>query len=65
MDLAQREGKYPVPRQAPVTMGVEFSGIIETVDSTHGSFKPGDEVFGLAYGGKLHSSSVLSIIKLF
>ncbi len=29
MDLLQRVGKYPVPPQAPKTMGVEFSGIIE------------------------------------
>ncbi|KAK6338767.1 hypothetical protein TWF696_009579 [Orbilia brochopaga] len=54
MDLSQREGKYPVPAGAPKTLGVEFSGVIE---KTHGgaseidSFKVGDEVFGLAYGG--------------
>ncbi|KZF20116.1 NADPH2:quinone reductase [Xylona heveae TC161] len=53
MDLLQREGKYPVPSQAPATMGVEFSGIIEsrTNEDAERSFKVGDEVFGLAYGG--------------
>jgi putative PIG3 family NAD(P)H quinone oxidoreductase len=52
MDLLQREGQYPVPPQAPKTLGVEFSGVIDTVAS-QGSrdFKAGDEVFGLAYGG--------------
>lgn len=52
MDLLQREGKYPVPPQAPSTMGVEFSGIIQSFgDDAEHDFKVGDEVFGLAYGG--------------
>jgi len=52
MDLIQREGHYPLPPQAPKTLGVEFSGVVEAVaaDATDG-FRPGDEVFGLAYGG--------------
>lgn len=52
MDLIQRRGFYPLPPQAPATLGVEFSGVVEAVgpDAT-GSFKAGDEVFGLAYGG--------------
>ncbi len=53
MDLLQREGKYPVPPQAPATLGVEFSGVIETTASeVESGFKAGDEVFGLAYGGE-------------
>lgn len=52
MDLLQREGHYPVPPQAPQTLGVEFSGIIEALgDQPERGFKVGDEVFGLAYGG--------------
>lgn len=52
MDLLQREGRYPVPPQAPETMGVEFSGVVESLGAeTTGDFKVGDEVFGLAYGG--------------
>jgi len=56
MDLLQRRGPYPLPPQAPKTLGVEFSGTIEsfgpgTDPQTTGGFKPGDEVFGLAYGG--------------
>ncbi|ESZ92369.1 quinone oxidoreductase [Sclerotinia borealis F-4128] len=52
MDLLQREGLYPVPSQAPKTLGVEFSGTIESLgtDIKEG-FNVGDEVFGLAYGG--------------
>jgi NADPH:quinone reductase-like Zn-dependent oxidoreductase len=53
MDLLQREGKYPVPPQAPSTLGVEFSGVIKSVgDQNESDFGVGDEVFGLAYGGK-------------
>jgi putative PIG3 family NAD(P)H quinone oxidoreductase len=52
MDLLQRVGQYPVPPQASKILGVEFSGIIESVgDKPERSFKVGDEVFGLAYGG--------------
>ena len=52
MDLLQREGHYPVPPQASKTLGVEFSGTIESLGSdAEKGFKKGDEVFGLAYGG--------------
>ena len=52
MDLLQREGYYPVPPQAPKTLGVEFSGHIESLgESIKEGFKKGDAVFGLAYGG--------------
>ena len=52
MDLLQREGKYPLPPQAPSTMGVEFSGVIAEIGiNTWNGFKTGDNVFGLAYGG--------------
>ncbi|KAI9736279.1 MAG: hypothetical protein M1834_001165 [Cirrosporium novae-zelandiae] len=51
MDLIQREGHYPVPPQAPSTLGVEFSGTVAELASDGSDFKVGDEVFGLAYGG--------------
>lgn len=52
MDIIQRRGFYPVPPQAPKTLGVEFSGTIESFGpGDHGDYKEGDEVFGLAYGG--------------
>jgi NADPH:quinone reductase-like Zn-dependent oxidoreductase len=62
MDLLQREGKYPVPPQAPKTLGVEFSGMIEEVNGDGGKegFKKGDEVFGLAYGGAYAEYIVVS-----
>lgn len=61
MDLLQREGYYPVPPQAPRILGVEFSGTIESFGETpERSFKVGDEVFGLAYGGASESISCVS-----
>jgi len=52
MDLLQRNGSYPVPPQAPKTLGVEFSGTIESLgEGCKDGFKVRDEVFGLAYGG--------------
>lgn len=49
MDLLQRLGNYPLPPQAPETLGVEFSGTIEQSESSQ--FAVGDKVFGLVYGG--------------
>ena len=49
MDIMQRQGLYPLPPGAPEILGVEFSG--EVVDGGKSSWKEGDEVFGLAYGG--------------
>ncbi|KAI0417198.1 zinc-binding dehydrogenase [Xylaria grammica] len=60
MDLLQREGLYPLPPQAPLTLGVEFSGTIESLGlplssspaaDSPGLLRAGDAVFGLAYGG--------------
>lgn len=56
MDIIQRRGFYPLPPQAPATLGVEFSGVVVEAVAGSGSdaatdFKEGDEVFGLAYGG--------------
>jgi NADPH:quinone reductase-like Zn-dependent oxidoreductase len=49
MDLLQRNGQYTVPPQAPKTLGVEFSGIVESLgEGCKDGFKVGDEVFGLA-----------------
>jgi NADPH:quinone reductase-like Zn-dependent oxidoreductase len=61
MDLSQRAGQYQVPPQAGPILGVEFSGTIEGLGENvandnsddYESFDIGDEVFGLAYGGKL------------
>ncbi len=53
MDLLQREGQYPVPPGTSKILGVEFSGLIVGLGpDVSESFKVGDEVFGLAYGGQ-------------
>lgn len=68
MDLLQREGKYPLPPQAPSTMGVEFSGTVEEFGEAEGAdsngFKIGDEVLGLAYGGAYAEYIVVSLAML-
>ncbi|CZR66514.1 related to NADPH quinone oxidoreductase homolog PIG3 [Phialocephala subalpina] len=54
MDIMQREDKYPYPLlpESGKIMGVEFSGVVEERGKECKSdFKPGDKVFGLAYGG--------------
>jgi NADPH:quinone reductase-like Zn-dependent oxidoreductase len=52
MDLSQRLGKYPVPPQAGLILGVECSGIaVEVGAEAADRFAVGDEVFGLTYGG--------------
>ncbi|KAI1363847.1 zinc-binding dehydrogenase [Xylaria arbuscula] len=62
MDLLQREGKYPLPPQAPLTLGVEFSGTVASLgpplpssssssSSSDSPLREGEAVFGLAYGG--------------
>lgn len=53
MDISQREGRYPVPPQAGPILGVEFSGTVAELGDITGtaSWKVGDEVFGLVYGG--------------
>jgi putative PIG3 family NAD(P)H quinone oxidoreductase len=64
MDLLQRQGNYPVPPQAPATLGVEFSGVIVSLGSAASdgghSWKVDDEVLGLAYGGAYAEYIVVS-----
>ena len=51
-----------MPPQAPKTLGVEFSGIIESLgNEAEAEFRAGDEVFGLAYGGESLRCSDLTI----
>lgn len=65
MDLLQRMGMYPVPPQAPSTLGVEFSGTVEGFgegsEKDRQGFEVGDEVFGLAYGGAYAEFIVVSV----
>lgn len=43
-------GQYPLPPGVSTILGVEFSGVIDSVQP-NSSFKLGDEVLGLAFGG--------------
>ena len=50
-DVFQRQGFYPPPEGAPVTLGLEASGIVVAAGSDVDGFSVGDEVFGLIAGG--------------
>ncbi|OBZ81565.1 Quinone oxidoreductase PIG3 [Choanephora cucurbitarum] len=59
MDLLQREGKYPVPPGASPILGVEVSGVVESVGKEVTNFQPGQAVFGLMPGGGYAQYAVL------
>ncbi len=50
-DLVQRQGKYPPPPGDSEILGLEVSGIIESVGSAVNEWKPGDRVLALVGGG--------------
>ena len=53
-DIMQRDGEYPVPPNAGRILGLEFAGVIAEMgdgNDNDASFKVGDQVFGLVYGG--------------
>lgn len=50
-DLMQKAGKYPPPKGESELLGLEMSGVVETVGQKVSRFKPGDFVFGLLGGG--------------
>lgn len=45
-DALIREGKSVIPQPLPLTLGSDFSGIVEAVGSGVSDFKLGDEVYG-------------------
>ncbi len=51
MDLLQKWGRYPVPKDASPILGVDCSGTVIKVGPKVSRFKIGDEVFGLLQGG--------------
>ncbi|KAI9256180.1 quinone oxidoreductase [Sporodiniella umbellata] len=51
MDILQRQGKYPVPPGGSPILGVEVSGVVESVGEKVTQFNIGDSVFGLMPGG--------------
>lgn len=50
-DIAQKNGFYPPPPGASEILGLECSGIIESVGKKVSSKKPGEEVIALLAGG--------------
>jgi NADPH2:quinone reductase len=51
VDLLQRTGVYPVPKEAPPTLGLEAAGEICAVGEGVGRWKLGDQVMVLVVGG--------------
>lgn len=68
-DLTQRAGFYPPPPGAPETLGLEVSGVIESIGSGVTRWHEGDEVCALLPGGGYatyaiaHEGSVLPVPK--
>jgi len=66
-DLLQKKGKYPVPEGESPIMGLEMSGVVESVGKGVTKFSEGDRVFGLLGGGgyaeycTIHEEMALSI----
>ncbi len=66
-DLLQKKGKYPVPEGESPILGLEMSGIVESVGKGVKKFREGDRVFGLLGGGgyaeycTIHEDLALSI----
>ena len=50
-DIAQKNGLYPPPQGASEVLGLECSGVVESVGKEVKSKKPGDEVMALLGGG--------------
>ena len=50
-DLAQRAGRYPVPKDANPRPGLEVAGVIEDVGEEVLDFAVGDRVMALTHGG--------------
>ena len=50
-DIIQREGNYPPPPGDSDILGLEVSGIVESVSDGVTRYKPGDRVFALVGGG--------------
>ena len=50
-DIAQKNGLYPPPAGESEILGLECSGIIESIGKNVSSKRPGDEVIALLAGG--------------
>lgn len=66
-DILQRKGKYPPPPGASSILGLEVSGIIDSVGGGCVKWKVGDRVMGLVSGGGyaeyviIHEDMVMSV----
>ncbi|MGI9596500.1 MAG: NAD(P)H-quinone oxidoreductase, partial [Acidimicrobiales bacterium] len=58
-DLAQRAGGYPPPPGASPILGLECSGVVDSIGDDVDRFKPGDEVCALLAGGG-HAEEVVA-----
>lgn len=50
-DILQREGRYPVPKDASPLPGLEVAGTVSAVGDGVGDWRPGDPVMALTHGG--------------
>jgi NADPH2:quinone reductase len=50
-DVIQRQGNYPAPPGDSEILGLEVSGIVETIGKNVSRYAPGDRVFALIGGG--------------
>jgi NADPH2:quinone reductase len=50
-DIAQREGRYPVPADASPLPGLEVAGTVALIGDGVGAFRIGDRVCALVHGG--------------
>jgi putative PIG3 family NAD(P)H quinone oxidoreductase len=68
-DTLQRKGKYPPPPGASLILGLEVSGIVESVGKGCLKWKAGDRVMGLLSGGGyseyvvMHEDMVMAVPK--
>ena len=50
-DISQRLGRYPVPPDASLILGLEVAGVVADVGDEVRAFRPGDRVVALVHGG--------------
>ncbi len=58
-DVMQRQGNYPPPPGASDVLGLELSGVVETVGPGVSRFKAGDRVMALVHSGAYAKRAVI------
>jgi putative PIG3 family NAD(P)H quinone oxidoreductase len=51
IDVLQRQGTYPLPSEASAVLGLELSGVVESLGPGASRFKPGDRIMALVTSG--------------